>query len=109
MLHNANRRLQATGWLLFANLISLGRAQRLGLQEVVIHSVYSFFNKIISIVYEYWVGEHVCIRGSAWAQAKSMCALCVCVHGLLGLLRGLGCYDLVYRLMVRLGLSSSEH
>lgn len=107
VLHKANRRLRATGWLLFANLISLGRAQRLGLQEAVIHSVYGFLNKTISIVYECWVGEHVCIGGSAWAQAKNMCALCVYV--LLGLLRGLGHYSLGYRPMVCPGLASSEH
>ena len=67
MLHKASRRLRVTGWLLFAKVISLGRAQRLGLQEAMIHSVYSFFNETISIVYECWVGEHVCIGDSAWA------------------------------------------
>lgn len=75
MLQKANRRLRETGWLLLANLISLGKAHRRGLQEAVIHSVYSFFNKTISIVCEHWVGEHVCIGGSAWGQR----VLCVCV------------------------------
>jgi len=77
------------GWLLFANLVSLGRPQRLGLQEAMIHSAYRFFNETISIVCERWVREHVCIRGSAWAQAESVC---LCAGW--GLLRGLGSYDL---------------
>lgn len=95
-----------TGWLLFDNLLSLGRAQKLGLQEAMIHSVYSLFNETISIVYECWVGKHVCIGGSAWAQAES---LCVSMCALLGLLRGLGHYDLGYRPMVHPGLTGSEH
>lgn len=69
------------GWLIFASLLRLGRAQRLGLQEAVIHSVYNFFfNETISIVC-----ESISIRGSAWNHAKSMSAICV----LLGMIRSL--------------------
>lgn len=54
MPYRVSRQLWAPGLLLFANLICLGRAQRLVLQEAVIHSVYSFFNETIFIVYECW-------------------------------------------------------
>lgn len=52
MPSRVSRQLWALGLLLFANLICLGRARRLVLQEAVIHSVYSFFNETVSIVYE---------------------------------------------------------
>lgn len=77
----ARTQLQVPGWLLFASLLLLGRAQRLGLQEAVIHSVYNFF---LMRLFPLSVSPSAS-RGSAWNHAKSMSAICV----LLGMIRSL--------------------